>query len=73
MSATTKAPNPSYVIMLHVRCDSQNTALALALEMFTAAGMAADFAMDSSVSAEASIELGQLTMAQSDQFKEFAE
>jgi len=73
MSATKQAPNPSYVIMLHVRCDSQNTALALALEMFTAMGMATDFAMDSSVSDEPEIELGQLTVAQSDHFEGFPE
>ena len=72
MSATTQAPNPSYIIMLHVRCDNQDTALALAMELSMAAEMAAEFAVDSSVSGAAEIELWQLTMAQSDHFKEFA-
>lgn len=73
MSATKQAPNPSYVIMLHVRCDNQDTALALAMELNMAAEMAAEFAVDSSVSSAAEIELGQLTMARSDHFEGFPE
>ena len=68
-----KAPvqNPSYVVMLHVRCDCPDTALALAIELGMAVGVAADCAIDSINSPVAEIEIGQLTMAQSDRFKGF--
>lgn len=73
MTATTQEPNPSYMIMLHVRCDNQDTALAMAMELQMAAEMAAEFAVDSSISGAAEIELGRLTMAQSDHFEGFPE
>ena len=67
----TPTQHPSYIVILHVRCDSQDTALALATELGMAVSAAADFTIDGSDSPDAEIEIGQLTMAHSDMFKVF--